>query len=202
MSTINTVIFDLGGVYFTDGATKFINFLTGRYPISQKLADEVVNGDLGSRYRIGTITAKEFWREALKKWNISEDEQVLADEWQSGYVPIEGTVDIVKRLGAAQYELLFLSDNVAERVDYLKSRYSFQKNFKDGVFSHMVGERKPHPKMYEALLAKTSSAAEQCLFIDDKEENLPPASAFGMKTLHYLSPEQLEIDLKSMGVAI
>lgn len=50
--------------------------------------------------------------------------------WVEGYEPILGTVDVVEKLSQLGHELIFLSDNVKERVEYLDKKYSFLRKFK------------------------------------------------------------------------
>ena len=121
--------------------------------------------------------------------------------WLEGYKPIEGTAKIVDRLRAAGYELIFLSDNVQERIDYLEREYPFINKFRDGVFSHREGTTKfDGPKLYELALQKASHPAIDCVYIDDKPQLLPPAERLGMKTIQFKSPAQLESELKRLGL--
>jgi FMN phosphatase YigB (HAD superfamily) len=43
---------------------------------------------------------------------------------------------------------------------------------------------------------------EESLFIDDREQNITPAAALGMRTILYKSPQQLRSDLKSHGIPL
>ncbi len=199
MNDIKTVIFDLGGVYFTDGAKAFSKNMEKLYgvPLDKVLA--VISGEAGNDYRTGRLSPEQFWALAKKAWDLSIDEKTLSSLWIDQYTPIDGTVDIVDSLRTS-YELLFLSDNAPDRVAALEEKYHFQGKFKDGVFSHLVGTRKPDPKIYETALALSSSPAEQCVYIDDKASNVLPAEAFGMKGITFTSPEQLRTDLETLGL--
>lgn len=53
------------------------------------------------------------------------------------------------------------------------------------ILSHELGVIKPDPMIYEIALQKVGDRAERCIFIDDVEGNLPPASKLGMKTIHH-----------------
>jgi HAD superfamily hydrolase (TIGR01509 family) len=89
---------------------------------------------------------------------------------------------------------------VQERVDFLQARYKFLGKFKDGVFSHLIGTRKPDVKIYKAALEKTSSKPSDCIYIDDKPELLAPAKKLGMNVIHFESPAKLKAKLRLMGV--
>lgn len=77
---------------------------------------------------------------------------------------------------------------------------NFLENFKDGVFSHLVGVRKPNIKIYEYALEKTKNKPEECIYIDDKADLLLPAKQLGIKTIHFISAESLKEKLIEMGL--
>lgn len=197
---IQTIIFDLGGVYFEDGSTNFVHKVVKEFSVPEERVWNVIKGELGHQYRSGKIKAEEFWDKAKRCWGIDADTAKLSRMWIELYKPIMGTVDIVDGLRKAGHEVFFSSDNVQERVDYLQSRYHFMDHFDGGVFSHLLGTRKPDPRMYITVLQKTSSQPNQCLFIDDKEINLEPARKLGMQTILFKGFEQLKGELRAMGV--
>lgn len=197
---IKTIIFDLGGVYFSDGTAEAIQEIAYLYNIDTEAVKSVLKGELGTQYRVGAITAKQFWDGAKSMWNIETENAELAQIWLKGYSPIEGTVTLIDALRNAGYELIFLSDNVKERVEYLDTKYHFLEKFDDGVFSHIVHTRKPDPRIYENALDLTTSRAIECVYIDDKPELLEPAKVLGMSAVHFQNPEQLKKDLSSLGI--
>lgn len=197
---IKTVICDLGGVYFTDGSAAAIERIAVAYDLPVGRVRDVLMGDLGSRYRLGEITASAFWDGAIQCWDLQACADDIAAIWLHAYEPIEGTVALVDRLHAAGFEMLFLSDNVQERIDYLERVYGFLHRFKDGVFSHLVGMRKPDPRIYELVLEKAPCPAAQCVFIDDKPQMLKPAENLGMCAIAFQSPDRLERELEILGL--
>ena len=56
----------------------------------------------------------------------------------------------------------------------------YERAFDVQIVSGRVGVRKPEPEMFERGLADLGIPAERVLFVDDFEENLPPARALGM----------------------
>lgn len=197
---ITTIIFDLGGVYFTDGTARFIEEINARYDISKESLTKVVSGPLGTQYRSGRISRELFWLEAKRAWNLSVDTDGISSIWLEGYQPINGTVALVRRLRQAHYRLFFLSDNIAERVEYLQRKYNFLNEFLGGVFSHEVGTRKPDPAIYEAALKQSGAQPSECVYVDDKPDLLVPAAALGMHVLHFAGAESLARELRLKGV--
>lgn len=52
------------------------------------------------------------------------------------------------------------------------------------IISGNVGLVKPHPNMFNHLLASHNLQAEECVFIDDEAANINAAQALGFKTVH------------------
>jgi HAD superfamily hydrolase (TIGR01509 family) len=195
-----TIIFDLGGVYFSNGTRTAIDAIAAEYTIARDAVDGILNGEPGREYRLGNITAAQFWQTAKTSWNIRESTEALSLIWCSSYRPDDGTVALVDRLKEAGHELLYLSDNTAERVAYLDEKYRFLQKFDEGIFSHIVKRKKPDPVIYQLLLDKASHPASACVYIDDKPEYLQPAKKLGMEVIVFKNAEQLETGLKELAL--
>lgn len=198
---IKTLIFDLGGVYFTDGTGSTPGKFRQLFDIPDAKTHEVLNGPLGMWYRMGLLPEEAFWREAQAIFGTDLDFRRLRDVWLSGYVPIDGTVDLIENLKDNGYEILYLSDNVAERIAYLEDKYRFMQHFHSGVFSYAANMLKPDIGIYKLVLRSTKSSPSECVFIDDKEKFLVPARTLGMKAVLFQDPLQIRDDLVSLGVA-
>jgi len=202
MKNIKTVIFDLGGVYFTDGTKRAIDIISQRWNLDRSKVADVFKGKIGTAYRESQISHEEFWRQAKETLGIDAPMEELAEIWLNGYVPIEGTVEIIKELKEKGYEILYLSDNVQERIDYIEEKYHFLQYFKSGVFSHIAGVRKPNPKIYQLALEESSNPAENCVYIDDKPNLLEEADKLGMATIAFVNAVETRKKLIELGVKL
>lgn len=65
---IRAVIFDLGGVYFTDGTDIAVERISKKYKIKKESAEKFLRtgSELGTLYRKGLISADEFWDRSKK----------------------------------------------------------------------------------------------------------------------------------------
>jgi len=189
----------LGGVVFTNGTKKFIADISARYGITPEIILNVMDGEIGSKYREGQIGRDEFWRLVLESLPLKESADDLEKEWIGDYELIPGTKSIIEKL-RRKYKVMYLSDNVKERVDKLDTRFGFISWFDGGIFSHEVGVRKPNPKIYEFALQKGNAKPEETVFIDDKPKMLEPAKKMGITGLAFESPEKLAKDLLEMGI--
>jgi len=73
-----------------------------------------------------------------------------------------------------------LSNDILDWSEYIRARYGIEKYFTESVVSANAGCRKPGRRIYEIILERLGVPADECVFIDDKAENLIPAEALGM----------------------
>jgi HAD superfamily hydrolase (TIGR01509 family) len=196
---VSVLAFDLGGVLFSDGTKEFVEYLHSTFGVDVAHAEELLNGALGSSYREGRLTRNEFWSAFRRALRRSAFEDELEARWIDGYRLDEGTRDLIQEV-SQRYDVYYLSDNVAERVEAVERRYRFLRLFKGGVFSHDVGVRKPNRRIYELLLERMQVEARQVLFVDDKDWALVPAVHLGMKTVLFRDSEQVRHELRRLGI--
>lgn len=199
---MKAAIFDLGGVLFTNGTKSFIASFSKDHALQEQEVKEVIDGELGTMYRENKITANEFWQRGLEKLGVGGEIKEYEKQWINAYDLIPGTMEVILKLRDGGYKVYYLSDNVKERVAMLNIKFSFLDMFDGGIFSHEIGVRKPHPKVYEAIMNKFDLVPQDCTFIDDKEENLPPAELLGLKTIHFKDAADLLQQLSILGFKI
>jgi HAD superfamily hydrolase (TIGR01509 family) len=92
--------------------------------------------------------------------------------------------EVLDRL-SAEYRLGLLSNDVATWAARIRARFGIDGAFREVLISSDAGVRKPDPAVFRRFLRQARAAAEHCVFVDDRAENLAPAAAFGMKTIHF-----------------
>ena len=66
------------------------------------------------------------------------------------------------------------------------------------VISYEVHQVKPGREIYESLLRKYELKAEECVFLDDREDNLETARKLGLQTILYRNREQAKRELEGV----
>jgi HAD superfamily hydrolase (TIGR01509 family) len=66
------------------------------------------------------------------------------------------------------------------------------------VISGKVHMLKPNPEIYEYFLERYSLKAEECVFIDDRPENIVGAALVGIKGIVFKDTEQLSAELEPL----
>ena len=82
----------------------------------------------------------------------------------------------------ARYSLGMLSDAMPSILDFMR-QFGISECFDAMVISTQVGATKPDPRMYAAILEALNADAQDCLFVDDRVDNLEGAMAAGMNAV-------------------
>jgi len=202
---IKEIIFDLGGVYFTDGTRKILEEFYKMINKPRGIIDEVFKTSAmeeGSEYRKGKLTKEEFWRKAQEKLGISEKEsERLRLLWNDSYKPVEGMKELVQRLRGT-YRVIAFSGNIKDRVEYLHSKYGLLDDFDDYIFSYEEGLNKFDDAFYDLPLKYVKHKPQECLYIDNSKSNLEHGKKRGFKTIHFTDLSGLERELGNFGVRV
>lgn len=200
---IKAIIFDLGGVYFTDGTKQAARKIAKKFGLDEDVVAKslTAKSEAGRLYRRGEISYQDFWTAICKSLDVEGSADDLNKLWLDIYKPIEGTVEVIKRLNKSGAKVYYLSDNVPERANHLQSKYSFLENFTDGIFSHKVHLSKIDGDLiFQKAVELVGQKASDLVYIDDKTEYVEEAENLGMKGIVFISPSQLEKDLHALGI--
>ena len=195
---IKNVIFDLGGVLidwnpdkvykdvFNNDSEKMIHFYT-------KICTQDWNENQDAGYPMAKATEErvelfpEYEREIRMFYGRWDD--MLGDQ-------IQGTVDILKELSDdPNYKVVALTNWSHETFPKAIAKFSFLQWFEGILVSGEEKTRKPFPEIYELTLSKFNLKAGESLFIDDNLRNIEAARKFGIHSIHFQSPEQLNKEL-------
>jgi HAD superfamily hydrolase (TIGR01509 family) len=126
-------------------------------------------------------------------------------EMINAQTPIEGTVEIIKKLKEKGFTLYILS-NIGDRVlkDMLTKFPDIFSNFDDFFFCSPEYDyiRKPNPQYYKYFLEKFNLKADQVIFVDDLVKNISAADNLGIHGILFHCPEQLEREITSLGISL
>ncbi|MFI1745870.1 HAD family hydrolase [Thalassobellus sediminis] len=191
---IKTIIFDFGNVFINldiDGALK-IMFETLKI---DTFSEEMIA--FNSFYEQGLISTEEFIDFYSENFpNLSKEE--LIDLWNFILKDFpKHRLDFLKTLKASnKYKLILLSNTNELHINWIKDNVSFYDDFKNCFdtfyLSQEIHLRKPNKDIFEFVLNENNLKANECLFIDDNEDNINTADTLKIKTWH-INPETEDV---------
>lgn len=103
---------------------------------------------------------------------------------------------------ATRYPIYILSNFQDAPFEQLLKLYPFLNVAKGMVVSAKVKMMKPDFEIYQHLLQNFSLKAEECLFLDDKIENIEAAKKQGLHGIVFKNAAQAQIEMQNYGVKI
>ncbi|MBS3819705.1 HAD family phosphatase [bacterium] len=98
------------------------------------------------------------------------------------------------------YRLVLLSNTDVMRFTFLKKKFPEILIFDEYILSYEVKMMKPNPWIFRKALQKGGVKPEDCVFVDDREENIQEAERLGIHTIHMKPHTHLENRLRKIGV--
>jgi putative hydrolase of the HAD superfamily len=99
-----------------------------------------------------------------------------------------------------RYSMGTINNESLELNRYRIRKFELTKYFTFFCSSCFFGVLKPAAAIYLMALELTGRAPGECVFIDDREENLDCPHTMGMHVVHYESPARLREELEKYGV--
>lgn len=196
------IIFDFGGVLFDwDPHYLYLKYFNGDRQAVDRFLKEIQFDDWNLRQDLGRSFSTAVSEHCARFPQYCDLIRAYDSHWEESIRgPISGSVDILTSLWKAGLPLFALSNWSEEKFELIRARYSFIEYFQTVVISGSVGLTKPDPRIFKLLLDKIGREAGECLIIDDSPANISMAQRLGFRTIHFQSPEQLKLDLHSLGI--
>jgi putative hydrolase of the HAD superfamily len=116
--------------------------------------------------------------------------------------PMPQNIELFKKLFKNGYPLYILSNFAAESFNKLHQKNSFLNLANGMVISGKVNMVKPEIHIYKHLLKKHQLYPQECLFIDDKKENIDACQKAGIHGIIFQNTPQLKEELSKLNIQI
>lgn len=179
---IKNIILDMGNVLLSYDPGVPLNCFVDDDSAREMIRKELFEGPEWIEKDLGNITDHEMYESVKTRIPEAFHPQLLkcVEEWDICMKPVEGAkafCDLAKEKG---YKLYVLS-NASERFYKYFPRLADLSYFDGSVVSCDVHMIKPDAKIYHYILEKYHLNPKECLFIDDREENVAGAATAGMQ---------------------
>jgi 2-haloacid dehalogenase len=200
-TTIDTVVFDIGGVLIDWNPRHLYRKLLAEEAEMERFLTEVCTPSWNERQDAGRPFA-----EAVASLIVEQPEHVeliraYHERWEEMLGgAIEGTVAVLAELRESNVPLYALTNWSGETFPVARRRFPFLEWFDGVVVSGEVGLIKPDPRVFRLLLDRFELGAARCVYIDDSPRNIDVATELGFRALQFRTPEGLRDDLLALGL--
>jgi len=202
MQSIDTVIFDLGGVLIDWNPRHLYRKIFEKEEQMEWFLQNVCTSDWNEQQDAGR-SFEDGTNELLKKFPEHEAPiRAWYDRWQETMNgPIAGTVEILKQIRESKKHKLYALTNWSEQTfPWALKNFDFLHWFEGVVVSGHEKTRKPFPEFYQILIDRYKIEPSKTIFIDDVLRNVSGAQAVGIAGVLFRSPQQLKSELQKLGV--
>jgi putative hydrolase of the HAD superfamily len=136
------------------------------------------------------FAALELGEISQREWNVGFAELigVQPDDLMARYLadayPAYQVLNVAKQARAAGIRTAVLSNSLGRSpYDPYAGGWGLRTNFDEVVLSTDLKIRKPDPRIFQITADKLGLTPQECVFVDDTEENLVAAARLGMRVL-------------------
>ena len=199
MSTIRALFWDVGGVLLTNAWDHQERDQAVERFLLNKSEFDVRHKEVVPAFEEGKLTLDEYLERVIfyepRTFSKEDFKQFLFSLSR----PKPQSLELARALHG-RYMMGTINNESRELNQYRIAQCGLTEIFDLFVSSCFVGLRKPDERIYRLALDLTQHTPEECCFIDDRPENIEPATKVGMKTVLMKDPQQLRRDLELLGV--
>ena len=201
MARIESLISDLGRVILDFDNRIFLRKMEAYSPLT---AEEMMDRFRGSisilhRFDSGKIDPDEFFAEASSLLQATIDKTSFFRFYNDVFFLNPEVLDVLKSF-KGRYRLVLLSNTDVQRFGHIRENFPQIFFFDAYVLSYQAGVIKPDPEIYKLALEAAQAQAEECVFIDDLENNIAAAKALGIRTFHMTPGADIAGGLRDLGL--
>jgi len=203
-TTIDTVIFDLGGVLIDWNPRYVYRTIFDSEEKIDWFFENICTNDWNENQDAGYPLDKATEDLIAKHPEWEEEIRAYYGRWVEMLGgPLEDTVNILRTLKKKDELRLYALTNWShETFPVALERFQFLQWFDGIVVSGDEKTRKPFPEFYQRLLERYHINPATAIFIDDNVRNVKAAEEAGMNGIHFLNAEQLKQALQKWKVEV
>jgi putative hydrolase of the HAD superfamily len=196
---IKNIVFDLGNVLISFRPSEY--FDKKNYPenIKTKILSDIFASEEWLLLDNGIINTAQAINSIAAHSSLNKDEITHIFNLRTELLfPLDQNVRLLPGLQKQGFRLYFLSNFPLDLYEEVKTGYYFFKYFDGGVISSEAKVSKPDSRIYDIFLEKYSLIPEECLYIDDLEDNIKAGKAAGMNVLLTFGSSDISRELENV----
>jgi putative hydrolase of the HAD superfamily len=202
---ITTVIFDFGYVLSLPPRASDYQNLAALAGIDANRFEEIYWGQRAD-YDRGTIDGSAYWRRVAHGAGVeitpAQISSLVAADVEIWMRANPVMMDWVRALKNHGLKIAVLSNMPIEISTHMRRFAPWFAEFDYVCFSAEVHLAKPEAAIFQACLKVVGSKPEECLFIDDRADNVEAAQALGMRAVRFVSVEEMSRDVRPYNLRV
>lgn len=201
MTEIRHVFFDIGGVLGTNGWDHEQRKLAVEHFNLDEAEFQSRHEEMVGLLEQGQISLDEYCDVAVFYEPRTFSKEEFRDFVFAQSKPFAESIAIARAVAeGCTYWVMTLNNEGEDLNRHRIKAFGLEDIFDAFLTSCWIGLRKPTRRFYDRALGISMANPQTSVFIDDRLQNITPAKALGMHTIHYQSPAQLANDLRALGV--
>lgn len=201
---IRTVISDLGKVIVHFDNRIFFTRLSAACGVAvEDILRRAFQGTgLLNAFDAGTLDPEGFQAEVCGRLGIALPREEFYAYYNEIFRLIPGTLPVLSK-AKRTCRLMLLSNTDPMRYEYILRTYPEVGIFDASVISYIEKLMKPDPRIFAVALTRAEASPSDCVFIDDRPENVAAAGALGIKGIVFEEgATDLQAELEKLGVEL
>jgi len=199
MKSIKWIVFDLSGVLVYSSLINPAGYEVGTRFFEQKQLEGIFYEKDYKNNMLGLISHEQLVGNYIKKMKFDMSVEEFDEVMKKDVKPMDGMATLLQIL-EPKYNLGIGTNEGKVITKYKVEGSGVMQYMSKVVPSYLLRELKPYPDFYKKMLKRLEAKAEECVFIDDKKENVNTAKMMGMTGIEFKSAAQLEQDLIKLGI--
>jgi len=195
------VIFDIGRVLIRVNVSRAMDGLASGISLTpQEVWSAIEKDPRMADWQEGRISPRDWHLNLNKRLGASLSFEQFSEIWNRALDPNPIHADSFFERLSKNYRLALLSNTDPLHMAHAEGSYAFFSFFPQRIYSYRVGASKPDPLIYREALKACKVRAQEAVYIDDVAAYAEAAQRLGMTGVVFQSPEQLENELRALGI--
>jgi HAD superfamily hydrolase (TIGR01509 family) len=195
------IIFDIGRVLIrVDISRAMVGMASGLALTPQEVWSAIEKDPRWLDWQEGRISPRDWHFHLTKRLGTSLTFEQFSKVWNRALDPNPIHSESFLEKLSKNYCLALLSNTDPIHMSHEEARFPFFRFFPTRIYSYRVGASKPNSIIYREALRACKVRAEEAVYIDDVAAYAEAAQRLGMTGIVFESPEQLQSDLRNLGI--
>ncbi|MGH9519812.1 MAG: HAD family hydrolase [Terriglobales bacterium] len=195
------ILFDLGGVILTNAWDHAERTAAAQEFGLDAAAFEVRHAPLAAAVERGEMSLAQYLDAAVFDHPRTFGRDAFIAYMQGCSQPLPDSLLVLKELAQhGRARLATLNNEGRDLNEFRIEHFGLKQYFSVFCSSCYLGARKPDADIFQRALGILQAKPQDCLFVDDREENLIAPRRLGVDSIRFTSPVQLRQELGARGL--